>query len=451
LLAVSCLNVNAADISSIKEAPEIKVMVSGKPCIYNDVPIKVNGSIFLPLKELLVSIGVQNDEEHIMWNPAESSLTIIKDSDRIVLKPGTAAAILNGVETRLDAPPIYYKEKLYIYAGFVNKFFSRPIIWDGSISTLFIKRAEKGEEWIERKDLPFTLEPISHIEVFKWGNGSTTNIIWRDRPGRVVAMGNKIYAINALGRVAEYDPIIDTWTVKKDIDAMKNSKGDFKLVAVDNKIYIIGNNYNEILEYDPVADRTVFVTKFKTDRKVENVAAVNGNIYLMGGTDMKTEKKVDIIEEYNIAEKKWTRKNDYPLLSSMMTFTTLNNKIFGLFFTDAGIMSIEEYDTKSDCWSPKSQIQGNIYGLTMESLNDKIYMIDGEHNYNRVMEYNPRSNKLSTNKTGVPRPRYESCITAVNGKIYIIGGYIDDYEDQNKEGIEGLHYVDEYTPPRYIE
>lgn len=459
LVMVSSLNVNVIADSNIREAPEVKVMINGKLCAFIDVPIKIDISIFLPLRELLVGIGVQNDDEHIIWNKEEDSFTIIKDSTKIIIKPGVATANINGSDVKLGAAPIRYKEKLYVHVEFVKRCFDKPVKWEADTSTLMIERASIGDVWASKRGLPISIEPGSTSTVIKGENGSITRLVQYDnRSGKAVVLGSKLYVINGIGEVAEYDPETDTWTVKKDISAMKGSKGQFKLVAINDKIYIVGNNYNEILEYDPVTNKIALITKLTADRKIGGAAVVNGKIYVMGGCDINGVNDTDIVEEYDIAANKWTTKSRMLSPSHEVTLAVVNNIIY------RKSSNIEEYNPATDQWTSKAKLPYTGMNIMLEVANGKVYLVNAESSSSKVMEYDPIFDKWSAKNSSVPRPRMDACTAALNGKIYIIGGRDDMFADLSREdwkkrfddlmngnAIRGTNYVDEYTAPIYMD
>lgn len=459
LLIVSCLSVNVTADGSIREAPDVKVMINGKPYIFKDVPIRVDVGIFLPLRELLTGLGVQNDDEHIIWNKEDDSFTIIKDSTKIMIKPGVASANVNGSDVKLGAAPIRYMDKLYVHVEFINKCFGKPVKWEAASSTLMIERASTGDVWASKQGLPISTEPGSTSTVIHGENGSVTRLVQFDsRSGTAVALGNKLYVINGTGEVAEYDPAIDKWTLKSDISALKGSKGQFKLAAVNNKIYIIGNNYNEILEYDPATNKTALITKLTSDRSVGGAAAVNGKICVLGGGKIGGKDEYDTVEEYDITANKWTVKSKMLSPSDDVALAVVNNKIYRMS------SDMEEYDPAVNSWAVKARMPYAGYSLLMEAANGKIYLFDMEGQSSKVMEYDPVNDKWSARNSSVPRPRRDACIAALNGKIYIIGGREDAFADLSDEDWKkrfddlmngsynrNTNYVDEYTAPVYFD
>jgi len=124
----------------IVEVPEIKVIINGKNVTFSDVIISSKGRTLLPLRALLTNLGVQNDDEHIIWNSSEKSVTIIKDSIKIKLFQGNNLAYVNDVPIILDVPPIGYSKngRTYIPARFVAQSLGKIVDWDSNTKSVII-------------------------------------------------------------------------------------------------------------------------------------------------------------------------------------------------------------------------------------------------------------------------------------------------------------------------
>lgn len=130
---------NAASTSStITERPDIQVIIDGVKGNYTNNPIIVNGRTLLPLRELLTNLGVANDDQHIIWDINEKTVTAIKDSVKIYLKVGDTTAKINDKETTIDAAPVNYNGRVYIPARFVGGAFGMEVTWDGNTSSVYI-------------------------------------------------------------------------------------------------------------------------------------------------------------------------------------------------------------------------------------------------------------------------------------------------------------------------
>lgn len=124
----------------IVEVPHIKVIINGKNVVFDDVIIASKGKNLLPLRVLLTNLGVQNDNEHIIWNGSEKSITIIKDSTKVKLFQDSNVAYLNDVPIELDVPPVGYSKngRTYIPARFVAQSLGKIVKWDNSTKSIII-------------------------------------------------------------------------------------------------------------------------------------------------------------------------------------------------------------------------------------------------------------------------------------------------------------------------
>lgn len=142
---------------SVIERPGIKVEVNGRAITFSDVTISVNGRTLLPLRALLSNLDVPNDDQHIIWNSSEKSVTVVKDSTKIYLKAGSNIANVNNSSITLDAPLMIYSKngRTYIPARFVAQSLGLNVDWDAGTNTVKInskagnEQAPKAKMYIE--------------------------------------------------------------------------------------------------------------------------------------------------------------------------------------------------------------------------------------------------------------------------------------------------------------
>lgn len=134
----------AAD--NIFERPEIKINIDGRINTYTDVPIIVNGRSLLPLRAILINLGVQNDKEHISWNELDKSVTILKDTKKIHLEVGSKTANVEDVQVDLDTPPVIYKNRVYIPARFIAQSLGKKVAWDASLNMVLLRDENEFNE-----------------------------------------------------------------------------------------------------------------------------------------------------------------------------------------------------------------------------------------------------------------------------------------------------------------
>lgn len=450
-LVMSNLTVNSKDV--VIESPQVKISIDGKIMNYDNVPITVNGRTLLPLKEFLISIGILNDNKHIIWNGQEKSITIKQDSTEVYLNIGNCKAVVNNSVVELDAAPCIYKNRTYIPARFVSQCFNKNVRWDRETSTVTIisnivnqkdisNVVTKPDSWTEKADMPFQIENGSYT-MDNGGRGGF-NLKWTEHSnikGKVVTVGDKIYVINIDGRVAAYNPKLDEWAEIGSIPDLESSHGFFKLVSANNMIYIVGKDFNEIVMYNPDNNESKLITTLPTKRIVGGAIAVNNKIYILAGIDLYKVNTLSTLDEYDLETNKWTTKANLLSPTNRLSVTALNGKIYTLCFGPSFTTGIREYDIEKDCWTVKSAVSaiGNI-GAELTAINGKIYIIgqgkeSGSNKSTLQMEeYNTELDKC-TKLTGSTSTCKEELIAEVcNGKIYVIGN-------------SSLQALQEYIPP----
>jgi len=75
----TCLFIILSGFSSLAsekviETPDVSVVINADQPQMQQKPVNVNGSTLLPLRQLLVNLGVKNDDKHISWNSKEKSI-----------------------------------------------------------------------------------------------------------------------------------------------------------------------------------------------------------------------------------------------------------------------------------------------------------------------------------------------------------------------------------------
>ena len=141
---------------NIVEVPNLKIIIDGKLTELKDVPISVNQRTLLPLRELAEKLGVPNDDEHIIWNNKEKSVTIIKDSIKIYLVQGSKTVYVNDTPVELDVAPVgYTNSRTYLPFRFLAETFGKKVIWDGTTKSIFVCDAQsfdKVKEIMQKSD-----------------------------------------------------------------------------------------------------------------------------------------------------------------------------------------------------------------------------------------------------------------------------------------------------------
>jgi energy-converting hydrogenase Eha subunit A len=241
-------------------------------------------------------------------------------------------------------------------------------------------------------------------------------------------------------------------------------------VAVKGKIYTIGGTTNDntmtglptVEEYDPAMDTWTMKADMPTPRWALSASVVNGKIYAIGGC-LRFPNAIAggvtvptaTVEEYNPETDTWTKKADMPTTPRLYhSSSVVNGKIYvigGTFNLGRGKFSIvEEYDPATDTWARKTDMPTPRVWHCTSASGGKIYAIGGFIDLvglTIVEEYSPETD---TWKRVADMPTGRQLLTAseVDGKIYVIGGAIGKFQDVNWNDPEwkGLPTIEEYTP-----
>jgi RNA polymerase sigma factor (sigma-70 family) len=138
----------------------------------------------------------------------------------------------------------------------------------------------------------------------------------------------------------------------------------------------------------------------------------------------------------------WAKKADMPTARTCPT-AEVDGKIYAIGGTRdmeiTPLSIVEEYDPKTDTWTKKADMPTPRMYLTASAVNGKIYAIGGKNpkagdfESSTVEEYDPKTN-IWTKKADMPTPRALHSASVVNGKIYVIGSGM------------ALQTVEEYNP-----
>nr|WP_274381445.1 copper amine oxidase N-terminal domain-containing protein [Paenibacillus mesophilus] len=104
-----------------------------------------NGSSLVPLRDLLISLGVQNNDNSIIWNGHEQSVTAIKGGKTVKLGVGAKAIYLNGeLYKELDVPAQNVDGHIYLPARAVAEAFGYFADFDSGTQTILVQNVPIG-------------------------------------------------------------------------------------------------------------------------------------------------------------------------------------------------------------------------------------------------------------------------------------------------------------------
>ena len=295
-------------------------------------------------------------------------------------------------------------------------------------NSFFMDPQEGGDTWTKKADMPTPRYGLSASAV----NGK----IYVFGGARIEA-GLAGADAGVLATVEEYDPATDKWTKKAD---MPTARARLATCTIDGKIYVIGGwpIHGDMDEYDPMTDK--WTKKATMIDPAERFAAcvLNGKIYAFGGW---CGVHLSAVREYDPATDTWTKKTD--LSEKVVHFTA--NAVNGKIYIIGAFPFVLEYDPISDKYTQKSFLPNEWWlRLSASVVKDKIYAMGGISNQggNYVAMYDPVTDTW-TRKADLPTERCFLATSAVNGKIYAIGGTPDGQGVAEGGGIP-LSVVEEY-------
>ena len=280
------------------------------------------------------------------------------------------------------------------------------------------------DTWTQKADMPTARSCLS------------TSVV----NGKIYAIGGIKNANSApLSTVEEYNPQTDTWTTKSNMPTARislfTSVVNGKIYAIGGGPRVYGSGLSTVEEYDPVSDTWTTKSDMPTARFALSATEVNGKIYAIGGKPRHGASPLSTVEEYDPATDTWTAKADMPTARWGLSTCAVNGKIYAIGgdtgnsdATYVGLPTIEEYDPVMDTWTKKSNMPTARGYLSASAVNGKIYAIGGALKINTsalstVEEYDPVTDTWTT-KADMPIRRFFLASSAVNNKIYAIGGAV---------------------------
>lgn len=120
---------------------DLKLNVNGQAVTFQyGAPFIDDGSSLVPLRDLLVGLGVQDNDEHITWNGNEQSVTIIKGDKSVKLSVGAKEIYLNGsIYKSLEVPAKMVNERVYLPARAVAEALGYFVDFDAETWTILVQ------------------------------------------------------------------------------------------------------------------------------------------------------------------------------------------------------------------------------------------------------------------------------------------------------------------------
>ncbi|MFQ5814205.1 MAG: kelch repeat-containing protein, partial [Anaerolineae bacterium] len=199
-------------------------------------------------------------------------------------------------------------------------------------------------------------------------------------------------------------------------------------VTVGCELYAIGgwdwtgaSTVNDM--YDPVAD--FWTTKASKPTGAANVGAavLDDKIYVVGGMSNNL-RFLSAVEVYDPATDSWSSVAPLPVGLSGTAVAAAGGKlyVFGGGSASGGVATTYEYDPAADTWTQKAPLPGGPRSYAAATaLNGRIYVAGGWPDLRTFEEYDPASDTWTT-KASLLRGRQSPGLVAIGGYLYAVGG-----------------------------
>ena len=258
---------------------------------------------------------------------------------------------------------------------------------------------------------------------------------------------------------------------------MPTARYDFSTSVVDGKIFAIGGQVrlkqdefgdmvlSKVEMYDPETDTWEQRADMPTPRSAVSTSVVDGKIFVIGGEQLKKikgyrgwaleGKKLPTVEMYDPVTDTWTQKADMPTPRSYLSTSVMDGKIYAIggmsSSTEQGrLETVEVYDSATDTWAKTESINHARSCAAISVVNGEIYAMGGRGWSGIQSEPDPYLSSvevfnLKTNgwqkRTEMPAPKTSHTASVIDGKIYVIGGYV-----QEDKKLKNLATIESYDP-----
>ena len=263
------------------------------------------------------------------------------------------------------------------------------------------------------------------------------------------------------------------WTRKAD---MPTARTGFATSVVNGTVFVIGGNIqlereelgdlsaSTVEMYDPESDTWERKSDMPTARSGVSVSVADGKIYAIGGTKTKKiqvprgfsfeSEELATVEMYDPVTDTWTQKAD--MLTPKKTMTcVVDGKIYaigGWLTTNEKphLETVEVYDPATDTWTKAQSMNCARCSAAIGVVNGEIYAIGGlgsspiqeqsDLYLSNVEVFNPKTNQWQE-RTEMSAPKALHTASVIDGKIYVIGGYLRENTEFKK-----LSTIEIYDP-----
>ncbi|KAL5022556.1 hypothetical protein ScPMuIL_001711 [Solemya velum] len=228
---------------------------------------------------------------------------------------------------------------------------------------------------------------------------------------------------------------------------------NFGLAVLENKLYVVGGCYNDNMQevvhpygfcFSPLESSWTPIAPMLLERCRFFLGSSGGHLYAVGGDPSATD---DITSDSASCERYDPQNNTWatvsPLPGNRMQHAGISSDLH-LYISggvqdadDVGLRDFYQYDTQTDSWTMKASLLTPRADHSMYIYEKCIYIVGGwfqdPQTWQREMASTIDRYVIDDDRwetiTTVPTPRLYATYTVLDGKLYVIGGWLNgDYQ-----------------------
>lgn len=230
-----------------------------------------------------------------------------------------------------------------------------------------------------------------------------------------------------------YNPATDAWALlAPPLGTPVGADGGNDVAVVNGIVYTIGGNAsgfctNANIAYNPVTNLWVFEAPMSTPRcGAAVVAADNGLIYVIGGTDTSGRTFYSFVEAFDPASNTWASAAPMPTPRQGPGAAVINGIVYVAGGRAPNILNtLEAYDPSTNTWTAGlAPMPTPRFGPATGAIGKVMYVVGGANDTGLVNTnegYDPSSNTWTT-FAPIPTARFGTNAGVIGGMMYVVGG-----------------------------
>lgn len=247
-------------------------------------------------------------------------------------------------------------------------------------------------------------------------------------------------------RVEVYDPGTDRWQRRRPMpyvffDGAAAAPGD-------GFVYTIGGAFSAgvVERYDPMADTWSRRARLPTPRHGLGAAAIDGLIYVVGGSDGR--RASGALEIYDPSADAWTHGPPLPTPRTRLAAAAVGGRLFAIGGSPdccggGASAAVEVYDPSAGAWTAAAPLPSPRQVGAAAAVDGRLFVfggfVPGAGVLAETLEYDPELDRW-IRLADLPTPRDQAAVAVLGGRAVLVGGSVDCH-------CRALDTVERFRPP----